>query len=685
MINKPEFQNFNKKNNRQDNRSIIPTRLNILLGLSAFLLATLVVRLAMLTLVSGNSYLAMINRTDTTVETTEAPRGLIYDSTGQLLVGNRSIPSVSFERLPQISASEIYKTAGRLSQYLALGARNVTQRQQIDYYLANARNNKRTIKNLKLSTRRLNKLSNAQVYQREVKYLVKQNFSLPASEQNSVAIYTRMMQTTNLTTGTIKSDNVSDKEISEIGERLAEFPGIRINQGWVRDYPHQQALRTVLGNLSGSNGLPETRVNTFLSQGYSRADNVGISGIEMQYEQTLRGISRQTRLTTNNQNQIVGSRVIQQGQAGHNLQLTINAKFQNDVANIIKSNILGDLSTGGYGVVMNPYTGGIYAMAGWDRNNQTGALTQNDMAVIQDPIVMGSAVKPAMVATALQAGIITPQSSTQDDQAIRLAASNPIFSYFNPSGRKIPLDARQALENSSNTYMVQLALKMNGTPYSQGMRLPVSPTIWQRMRNGFGQFGLGSRTGIDLPGETPGYRGRITGPQATSFIDEAFGQYDTYSVIQMARFASVVANGGYLVQPQVVSSVLKSGRNGTKPSVASSIRPNIQGSVHLTQAQWDVIKGGMWDVANGSSPYNTGGSLLHALTPKVAAKTGTAETFTNGQQTQNDTLIMYSPSAPFALALAFPGDKLDRFGNVQRAAAGIYNAFWQDVMPKPKQ
>ncbi|KGO32333.1 hypothetical protein Q757_01615, partial [Oenococcus alcoholitolerans] len=353
-------------------------------------------------------------------------------------------------------------------------------------------------------------------------------------------------------------------------------------------------------------------------------------------------------------------------------------------SNIVRDNLSKTgLSTGGYAAVINPYTGGVYAMAGWDRNNQNGQLTQNDLAPIQDPIVMGSAIKPAMVSMALQDGIITPDDSVQDDQIIRLAGSPSIHSYFNPNGNRIPLNAQEALENSSNTYMVQLALKMNGTPYSEGMGVPVSSTIWNRMRNGFAQFGLGMRTGVDLPGETPGYRGSTSGERRTSFINESFGQYDTYSVIQMARFAGTIANGGYLIKPRLVASVLKSGQNGIASSVVGSFSPTIQGQVKMSDDQWNVIKQGMWNVANGSSPYNTGGRALHELNPKVAAKTGTAEVFTNGQSTQNDTLIMYSPVAPFALAVAYPGDTVGTYGNVEKAAAAIYNAFWKDVMPRP--
>ncbi len=101
MIKKPKLENFNKKDSHSDknNNSPIPVRLNVLLGLSGFLLLLLIIKLGMLTIISGKNYSTIVNQTEATVETTEAPRGVIYDSTGKVLAGNKSIPSISFERL----------------------------------------------------------------------------------------------------------------------------------------------------------------------------------------------------------------------------------------------------------------------------------------------------------------------------------------------------------------------------------------------------------------------------------------------------------------------------------------------------------------------------------------------------------------------------------------------------------
>ncbi len=674
MFKKLKPKKIKIKENNINNKSVISSRLNILLGIAAVLLFALVIRLSILTIVSGNKYSALINQTNKTTESTVKPRGSIYDSRGKLLVGNTFMPSVSFLRPLNMSNYKIHRTANKLSNYLFLDTSSLTSRQQIDYYLANKKNN-----------RSVSKKAHSSSYKKEVNYLKTNHFSLPQQDKNKAAIYTKMAGTSTLSNGIIKTNNVSEGEVSAIAARLKEFPGIRIDQGWKRDFPQGKDFNSLLGSLSSTGtGLPSTGLSNYLHEGYSRDATVGTSGIEKQYENILRGINKKTSYTTNSNNKIVGKKVIQPGQTGNNLRLTINSKFEKDTSNDVKKYIQGGLSTGGYAVAMNYNTGAIYSISGWDRDNKTGKLTRNDLAPIQDPMIMGSAIKPAMVANGFQHGAITPENSEQNDQKINFAGSSSITSDFNPTGRSIPLNVDSALENSSNTYMVQLALKINGTPYYSGMNLSENPGIWDKMRNGFAQFGLGRKTGVDLPDETAGNQGSITGSHKTSWVYDAFGQYDTYSLIQMARYVSVFANGGYLVKPRIVNSILGSTGNGNKPKMVNSNNPVVQGRVNLTNGGWQAIKKGMYDVANGSSATNTGGPTMHKLDPKVYAKTGTAQGFENGTATQNDTLVMYSPrsDAPIALAIGYINDKVGSYGNVEKGAADIYNDYWKDVKAK---
>ncbi len=185
-------------------------------------------------------------------------------------------------------------------------------------------------------------------------------------------------------------------------------------------------------------------------------------------------------------------------------------------------------------------------------------------------------------------------------------------------------------------------------------------------------------------GETAGYKGPTDGNSDGKLLYESFGNFDSYTVLQMARYVSAIANGGYLVQPHLVGSITESTANNDQQKTVWSSSPTLQGQVKLTSEQWRVIKEGMHLVANGSSPWNTGGTDLHKLSPKVNAKTGTAETTTNGNSTVTESVILYVPGQPMALALAIPGMNNYLDGTDTKIAAEIVNAFWKNVMSKPK-
>jgi cell division protein FtsI/penicillin-binding protein 2 len=218
------------------------------------------------------------------------------------------------------------------------------------------------------------------------------------------------------------------------------------------------------------------------------------------------------------------------------------------------------------------------------------------------------------------------------------------------------------------------------------MTIPIKDGIWDQLRNGFGQFGLGYRTGVDIPNETPGFKGPTLGSEnAGKILDESFGNYDSYSVIQMARYVSAIANGGYLMKPYLVQSISTTGTNNQNNKLIWSNKAEIQGKVDLDNDQWKVIREGMYAVGNGSLEGNTGGSALHELEPKVAAKSGTAETFTDKVETTTASLILYVPGQPVALALAFPGVTPGQFNVNVRTGRDIIEAFYQYVMDKPSE
>ena len=241
----------------------------------------------------------------------------------------------------------------------------------------------------------------------------------------------------------------------------------------------------------------------------------------------------------------------------------------------------------------------------------------------------------------------------------------------------MPLTADQALMMSSNTYVMQVMLKLGGLNYYDGMSLSSLPTnVFQTMRDGFSRFGLGVKTGIDLPGEITGIRGETSRSDIGKALDESFGQYDTYTTMQLAQYVATIANGGYRIRPHIVQSITT--RDRDKNKITTTVPSEVMGTVNWTSAQRQMIWDGMNDVVHSSSKYATGTGLKD-IKPGVSAKTGTAETFTNGQSTLTSSLISFVPNSDVALAIVVPGVNQEDENVNQKIAKDIYKAYWKDV------
>lgn len=678
---------FRSDKKKKNNQSEIPFRLNFLLWTVALLLLVLAGRLFYLQVLNGDTYKAEVNRSDTTTETNNVQRGMIYDSTGKVLVGNQSHQAITYTKSEDALSTDIYKTANELGKYVSVSTTKLTKRNRQDYFLANTSNYKKVLAQISGTSG----LSDDAKYDKALKYLDSHPdfYKLSDLEKNKAMIYATMSGAYSLSTTYIKESGVTSREVAEVGEHLNKMSGIKIGTSWSRSYPNGKAIQSLTGTVSTEKtGLPSDRVNELLSEGYSRNDSVGQSYLEETYQSTLAGSKSQTEVSTSGSgsSQITKSVEKYAGKKGDNLVLTINADFQKKVQSIVKnvySSSSNGESTGAYAVVMNPNTGAIYAMAGVDRDIDTGKITSDQIGSINHPIVMGSVVKGATVLGAMMDGVITPTNNTLTDQPIQIQGTADKTSWFNKSGgANISLTASTALEVSSNSYMMQLAMKEAGTKYVAGASLDMPTSIFSKLRGYFNQFGLGVKTGIDLPGESSGYTGEASQSQIGKALDLSYGNYDAYTVMQLAQYASTIANGGYRLKPYLVQQVRSTNKNGTLGKVESTTQPTILGSINATQAEWKVVREGLYDVVHGTSQYKTG-SALASLSPSVAAKSGTAETFaSDGTSTETLSLISYAPydDPQVVVALAIPGLSATNAGSVNTTmATQIYDAYWSMV------
>ena len=667
------------KKSKKTAQSVIPSRLNFLLWVVALLLLALVARLFYLQVLNGSSFKAEVKSSDTTVQTNNVQRGMIYDSSGKVLVGNQVHQAITYTKGADVTSADLYKIANRLGNYVNVGTKTkLTQRQAEDYYLADSDNLKAIVKKLHLSSQ---VTSNGQ-YNKALAYLNKhpEVYKLTKLQQNKARIYAAMSGAYSLSTTYIKSTGVTAKELAEVGEHLNEMPGVKIGKAWTRNYPQGKDIQNLTGTLSS--GLPSDELNSMLAQGYSRNDDVGQSYLEKLYQSTLAGSKSQTEvMTTGNTTK---EKVKYAGKKGDNLVLTINSKFQKQVQSILEKNYSSAgiaYSTGVYAVVMNPNTGEIYAMAGIDRDPTTGKQTTDEIGAINHPITMGSVVKGAMIMGGFMSGVITPSNNTLTDMPIKLAGTSAKTSWFNKTGSaNIALNAATALEVSSNSYMMQLAMKEGGMKYVSGGAIDLAPSIFTKLRYYFKMFGLGVKTGIDLPGESSGYEGPSKQSNIGSALDLSYGNYDGYTTIQLAQYMSTIANGGYRMRPYIVKQVRGTNKDGSLGAIEYTTKPEVLGTIPATAAEWKIVKEGLYDVVHGSSTYITGKKLA-SDTPSISGKTGTAETFYKNNSTVTLSFAGYAPSdnPQVVVALAIPGASNSDGGANLTMASQIFKAFWKDV------
>ena len=117
-------------------KSELPFRLNLIFIIVVILLVTLIGRLAYLQIFNGSKYVADVDRTDTTVETSNVQRGEIYDSTGKVLVGNKSHQAIQYTKGVNVLSSTLRKTANRLGRYMKVSTSTLSAQDEADYYLA---------------------------------------------------------------------------------------------------------------------------------------------------------------------------------------------------------------------------------------------------------------------------------------------------------------------------------------------------------------------------------------------------------------------------------------------------------------------------------------------------------------------------------------------------------------------
>ena len=651
---------------RKFNSHSIPIRLNLLFAIVILLFLAIIGRLLYMQVLHKDFYENKLASASQTRVTTGSVRGEIYDATGKPLVENTVKQVVAFTRSNKMTATDLKDISNKLLNYVSVTSPELTDRQIADYYLADPAAYKKTVEGLPKDKRfdsDGNLLSESELYNNAAESIASEKMTYSEDEKKAIYIFNQLNAVGNFATGNIQTDPLNDTQIAVIASASKELPGISISTSWDRKVL-DTSLSSIVGSVSSEkSGLPAEDVDEYLKKGYSLNDRVGTSYLEKQYEEILQGKRTVKEIHLDKHGDMESVENIEEGSKGRNIKLTIDLAFQDSVDELLKSYFKSELANGGakysegvYAVALNPKTGAVLALSGMKHNVDTGELTPDSLGTVTNVFVPGSVVKAATISSGWENGVLSG-NQTLTDQPIVFQGSAPINSWYTVSTGSFPITAVEALEYSSNTYMVQTALGIMGQTYKPNMSVVTNQldSAMGKLRSTFGEYGLGVSTGIDLPDESIGFVPKEF--DLANYLNNAFGQFDNYTPLQLAQYVATIANNGVRLAPHIVEGIYDNNDTGGLGELIQETETKEINRVNISESDMALLQQGFYQVSHGTSPLTTGRSFSNGATVSISGKTGTAESnVANGQKATNTNAVAYAPSnnPQIAVAVVFP-------------------------------
>jgi penicillin-binding protein 2 len=561
----------------------IALRLGVLGAIVLFAFAVLFFRLWALQVLSGERYLAAAQNNQLRSIRIEAPRGPIYDHRGRTIVGNRlaKVVRVWPASLPRRSRNRVF---AKLSSVLGVPLDELQQ-----------------------------------TFRKQLRADPLKPVTLAEGISRDVHVY--------------------------LMERQREFPGVTIEDAYLRSYPYGVLAAQVLGHVGTV--TPEQ----VKSRRYRNGDHVGQAGIEAAYDRYLRGQSGLAQLRVDSLGRPRGrplySEYFQHGLA---LRTTLDVKLQRAAELAIQHGIdvarenKAWAANAGAIIALDPRTGAVRALASYptfDPRAYVGKPKPDKLRPLLDQEAAekanfpglnraiaglypaGSTWKPVTAVAAMRERLVSAYSPLSCTGSMEIDGTT--FNNWNPYINEA-MTMPKALAASCDTYFYQLGLEFYRLPAQYG-----SP-----LQKWAAAFGFGRPTGLDIGGEqagllpTPQWRRRTFDSEIDKLwksgdsVQLAIGQKDLLvTPLQMARFYALVANGGKLVTPHLVSSVEQPGNRGAVKAVFSP--PPKPVNVH--PAELGAVKEGLYLATHAS--YGTSSGVFGTFPVPIAGKTGTAEKVVN--------------------------------------------------------
>ena len=403
----------------------------------------------------------------------------------------------------------------------------------------------------------------------------------------------------------ILKNNLTENEVSLVLN--SDLKGLFIKESFERFYPYKDTLKNVLGSVGF---IQKENKNYYLKKGYKLYEKVGISGLEREYEEYLKGTNAKYKV--NNDNSLT---LISHGKKGSDLYLSIDINLVNEINTIIKEELVKakkHLNTqylnDAFVIVGNPKTSEVYSLNG-QRYLNDNTFTDISLNNINSAFTMGSVVKGATISVGYKYNLIEKGKKILDG-CVKLKNKTEKCS-FKELGY---LDDVSALKMSSNYYQFLIAISLLGKKYIPNMDLNASEKEFNIYRDMLSSYGLGIITGIDLPNEKPGLKGNIISDDL--LLNLAIGQYDTYTPIELFNYINTLAMKGKRISPSLVNEIKNN------DFIIYKNKHEVVDNVQISNDDFNQIHKGFYEVMNNGTGL---GFMNKNLLP--AGKTGTSESF----------------------------------------------------------
>ena len=645
------------------NRKNINLRYNIVTAITYIIGVILIVQLFNLQIVHGSQYREESNTRLTRESVLEADRGDILDRSGNVLVSSSQKFNLELYKT-KVDKNTLNDSILKIIQVLEKNNAGYT-----DYFPIKVNPFEYTISDDELAKWKKNnniaENANAEqaFYTFKDKYKI-QNENVEEARKIMAIRYAIDQEGYSSTKSIVIAKDIPREAIAEFSEKSDDFPGINIAVEPVRQYKNGTLASHILGYASKiSDDEYQSRKDT-----YTQNDIIGKAGIESLFEEYLKGKNGIKQIDMAVDGTTTAEETAQEAVSGSNVVLTIDSKLQQITEQALADNI-AKIKNGGFGkaydtrggacVVMNVKTGEVLAMAScpnynpqsfangisneeWNNyNNNTEHPLVNKC--IQSAYEPGSIFKMVTAIAGLESGNITLTERINDTGVYRKYGGTWNCWYYTDYHRGHGyLNVLGAIEKSCNFFFIETADRMGIDTLDKYAKY----------------FGLGKRTGIELPYETAGTLasknyvksiGETWNPGDT--LNAAIGQgYNRFTPLQMAKYVSIVANGGHKVNTTIVKTIQNpDGSEVSKDEINNFVKQKLgledeeDDGITLNSDYINAVKEGMKSVTSDNG--GTAAVRFRNFNISVGGKTGSAEAGkdANGRDIVNAWFAAFAP------------------------------------------